>query len=180
MRTMRQKIQLELALAPVAKGEARAAVAEGTEVRVARVDSERPAAQARARSSFARLDRINPSNRRVRTRTHGGVGGAEPQGSPLSRLCTRSMARSAGRRNRRPNPERKSEQSVSGKVRFASIAGLSRSLCQTRVVSPRGRVCRTLKAKSRLRNTNHKYDSCSRSSRCPIRTCHLADISVRL
>ena len=86
MRTMRQKIQLELALAPVAKGEARDAGAEGTEVRVARVDSERPAAQARARSSFARLDRINPSNRRVRTRTHGGVGGAEPQGSPLSRL----------------------------------------------------------------------------------------------
>ena len=89
MRTMRQKIQMELALAPVAKGEARDAGAEGTEVRVARVDPERPAAQARARSSFARLDRINPSNRRVRTRTHGGVGGAEPQGSPLSRSCSR-------------------------------------------------------------------------------------------
>ena len=44
MRTMRQKIQLELALAPVAKGEARAAVAEGTEVCVARVAPERPAA----------------------------------------------------------------------------------------------------------------------------------------
>ena len=37
MRTMRQKIQMELALAPVAKGEARDAVAEGTEVCVARV-----------------------------------------------------------------------------------------------------------------------------------------------
>ena len=45
MRTMRQKIQLKLALAPVAKGEARAAVAEGTEVCVARVASERPAAK---------------------------------------------------------------------------------------------------------------------------------------
>ena len=44
MRTRRQKIQLELALAPVAKGEARASVAKGTEVRVARVASERPAA----------------------------------------------------------------------------------------------------------------------------------------
>ena len=44
MRTRRQKIQLELALAPVAKGEARAAVAEGTEVRVARAAPERPAA----------------------------------------------------------------------------------------------------------------------------------------
>ncbi len=29
---------------------------------------------------------LNPSNRRVRTRMHGGVGGAEPRGSPLSRL----------------------------------------------------------------------------------------------
>ena len=29
---------------------------------------------------------MTPSNRRVRTRTHGGVGGAEPRGSPLSRL----------------------------------------------------------------------------------------------
>ena len=30
--------------------------------------------------------RLTPSNRRVRTRTHGGVGGEEPRGSPLSRL----------------------------------------------------------------------------------------------
>ena len=30
--------------------------------------------------------RLTPSNRRVRTRTHGGVGGAEPRGSPLSRF----------------------------------------------------------------------------------------------
>ena len=29
---------------------------------------------------------LTPSNRRVRTRTHGGVGGEEPRGSPLSRL----------------------------------------------------------------------------------------------
>ncbi len=28
----------------------------------------------------------NPSNRRIRTRTYGGVGGAEPRGSPLSRF----------------------------------------------------------------------------------------------
>src|SRR5664280_2953422 len=32
------------------------------------------------------LSRLNPSNRRVRTRTHGGVGGEEPRGSPLSRF----------------------------------------------------------------------------------------------
>ncbi len=98
MRTMRQKIQMELALAPVAKGEARDAGAEGTEVRVARVDPERPAAQARARSSFARLDRINPSNRRVRTRTHGGVGGVEPQGSPLSRFLLPDCSHKKGLR----------------------------------------------------------------------------------
>ena len=37
------------------------------------------------------------SNRRIRTRTYGGVGGAEPRGSPLSRSMaqTRSSAMSA-------------------------------------------------------------------------------------
>jgi hypothetical protein len=30
---------------------------------------------------------LNQPNRRVRTRTHGGVGGEEPRGSPLSRLA---------------------------------------------------------------------------------------------
>ena len=74
MRTKRQNIQLELALEPEAKGEARSAGAQGTEARMARAGPERPAA-----------DRLNPSNRRVRTRMHGGVGGVEPRGSPLSR-----------------------------------------------------------------------------------------------
>ena len=71
MRTKRQNIQLELALEPAAKGEARSAGAQGTEARTARAEPERPA---------------TPSNRRVRPRTHGGVGGEEPRGSPLSRL----------------------------------------------------------------------------------------------
>src|SRR5258708_8995144 len=31
---------------------------------------------------------LNPSNRRIRTRTYGGVGGEEPRGSPLSRSVT--------------------------------------------------------------------------------------------
>src|SRR5947209_19807538 len=31
---------------------------------------------------------LNPPNRRIRTRTYGGVGGAEPRGFPLSRLET--------------------------------------------------------------------------------------------
>ena len=44
MRTRRQKIQLELALEPVAKGEARSAGSQGTEARMARADPERPAA----------------------------------------------------------------------------------------------------------------------------------------
>ena len=33
----------------------------------------------------------NPPNRRIRTRTYGGVGGAEPQGSPLSRYVDRDQ-----------------------------------------------------------------------------------------
>jgi len=44
MRTKRQNIQLELALEPAAKGEARSAGAQGTEVRTARAEPERPAA----------------------------------------------------------------------------------------------------------------------------------------
>ena len=76
MRTRRQNIQLELALEPVAKGEARNPDTQGTEARTAHAEPERPAAACR----------LTPSNRRVRTRTHGGVGGEEPRGSPLSRL----------------------------------------------------------------------------------------------
>ena len=71
MRIRRQNIQLELALEPVAKGEARNPDTQGTEAHTAHAEPERPE---------------TPSNRRVRTRTHGGVGGEEPRGSPLSRL----------------------------------------------------------------------------------------------
>ncbi len=35
--------------------------------------------------AISRLERATLPNRRVRTRTHGGVGGAEPRGSPMSR-----------------------------------------------------------------------------------------------
>ena len=41
---------------------------------------------ARPRIRRRRPCRLTPSNRRVRTRTHGGVGGEEPRGSPLSRF----------------------------------------------------------------------------------------------
>ena len=44
MRTRRQNNQLELALEPAAKGEARSAGAQGTEARTARAEPERPAA----------------------------------------------------------------------------------------------------------------------------------------
>ena len=64
MRTRRQNIQLELALEPVAKGEARSPDTQGTEAHTAHAEPERPGPC-----------RLTPSNRRVRTRTHGGVGG---------------------------------------------------------------------------------------------------------
>src|SRR5260370_34080642 len=44
----------------------------------------------RARSSLIEVPWRTFSNRRVRTRTHGGVGGAEPRGSPLSRSVAQS------------------------------------------------------------------------------------------
>ena len=43
MRTRRQNIQLDLALEPEAKGEARSAGDQGTEARMARAEPERPA-----------------------------------------------------------------------------------------------------------------------------------------
>ena len=64
MRTRRQNIQLAR---PAAKGEARA-----------------PTPKTSPHGAEQRPE--TPSNRRVRTRTHGGVGGEEPRGSPLSRL----------------------------------------------------------------------------------------------
>ena len=44
MRTRRQNIQLELALEPVAKGEARNPDTQGTEARTTHAEPERPAA----------------------------------------------------------------------------------------------------------------------------------------
>src|SRR5882762_2705478 len=37
-------------------------------------------------ASIEQLLPLNPANRRIRTRTYGGLGGEEPRGSPLSRL----------------------------------------------------------------------------------------------
>ncbi len=76
MRTKRQNNQLELAFGKECKGEALSGLVEGTEVCVARAGTERPAV----------FISLNPSNRHVRTRMRGGVGGVESRDSPLSRL----------------------------------------------------------------------------------------------
>src|SRR6266581_1846622 len=49
---------------------------------------------------------LNPSNRRIRTRTYGGVGGEEPRGSPLSRFPETPMIepRSRGVLDHPPEP----------------------------------------------------------------------------
>jgi hypothetical protein len=62
---MRQKTELEITLQAGAAGEARSAGMEGTEARTAGIQM-----------------LLNPSNRRIRSRTYGGVGGEEPKGSP--------------------------------------------------------------------------------------------------
>src|SRR5258708_6167660 len=49
-----------------------------------------PNAQPTRVESFDRSALALFSNRRIRTRTYGGVGGAEPRGSPLSRSLTRN------------------------------------------------------------------------------------------
>src|SRR6267142_5734318 len=41
---------------------------------------------------------LNPANRRIRTRTYGGVGGEESQGSPLSRLDGSTISLGSNRR----------------------------------------------------------------------------------
>src|SRR6267154_1503128 len=84
----RLNIQLRLDFSSAPTGEARQAGGEDIESLSVTNEPERPAD---TRQSCQR----NFSNRRVRTRTHGGVGGAEPRGSPLSRsqrLC--ALARS--------------------------------------------------------------------------------------
>ncbi len=76
MGAKRQNNQLELAFSKRSEGEARSGACEGTEVCVARAETERPAV----------FISLNPSNRHVRTRTRGGVGGEESRDFPLSRF----------------------------------------------------------------------------------------------
>jgi len=80
MDVRRQKSQLVLAFQREAEGEARSFRSEGTETFVRSRGNQSPTTSGLRRKSF------NQPNRRVRTRTHGGVGGEEPRGSPLSRF----------------------------------------------------------------------------------------------
>ena len=77
MRAMRQKTQLTLPSTWDSPGESGGAHGEGTEVRTAQPEFELP-----ARSGLVALAPksvySSPLNRRVRTRTHGGVGGWGP------------------------------------------------------------------------------------------------------
>jgi hypothetical protein len=68
----RQKIQVALALETESRGEALKLRREGTESATAERDTE-----SLAEGSMFHLP-LNLPNRRVRTRTHGGVGGVEP------------------------------------------------------------------------------------------------------
>ena len=77
MRTRRQNIQLELALEPAAKGEARSPDTQGTEARTARAEPERPAAGQRHPSPQAMpLNSVEPPCTDVPYARWCGRGGA--------------------------------------------------------------------------------------------------------
>jgi len=89
MRASRQKIQLEPALEPVAKGEARSAGGQGTEARMARADLERPAAKpvgGRAARHAGRRDRRLP----------GHTGWLAKAGAGAARDCARILPEGRG------------------------------------------------------------------------------------
>lgn len=75
------------------------------------VEAEATVADIQTTAAIEQLLPLNPANRRIRTRMSGGVGGAEPRGSPLSRLCARAQRHRAdgalrllGGRNVNPQP----------------------------------------------------------------------------
>jgi len=74
MEAKRRNEQLLLPFTEVEAGEARGNHRQGVEASTVSCETERPV-----------LPTHNRPNRRVRTRTHGGVGGVGPQGPPLSR-----------------------------------------------------------------------------------------------
>ena len=76
MRTKRQNIQLELALEPAAKGEARSAGGQGTEARMAHAEPERPAA-GRGPSMEAVVEPGNLRKALARVRRNKGAPGID-------------------------------------------------------------------------------------------------------
>ena len=80
MRTKRQNIQLELALEPAAKGEARSAGARGTEARTARAEPERPAAgQQPSMEAVVEPGNLKKGTDHIRAEIHcNSSAGAEP------------------------------------------------------------------------------------------------------
>ena len=76
MRAKRQNIQMELALGPEAKGEARSAGRQGTEARMARADRERPAA-GRGPSMEAVVEPGNLKKALARVRRNKGAPGID-------------------------------------------------------------------------------------------------------
>src|SRR5437879_2639746 len=82
------RISRSLAFAAMRKGEARMRRSKGP----------KPLRRTPLSDSPARRETptvLNPPNRRIRTRTYGGVGGEESRGSPLSRSQRRWARREA-------------------------------------------------------------------------------------
>ena len=85
MNERRSDNQMRLAFAEDSAGEARPLAAQEIEASTAAGETERPV------KSVIHDRTHNQPNRRVRTRTHGGVGGVGPQGPPLSRSSDLSL-----------------------------------------------------------------------------------------
>src|SRR6266568_3807619 len=97
------RISRSLAFAAMRKGEARMRRSKGPKPWRLTTLSDSP-----ARRETPTV--LNPSNRRIRTRMYGGVGGEELRGSPLSRFAHQLLtpARTCVPRHAAPAPPRRS------------------------------------------------------------------------
>ena len=83
MDDMRQQTQYCLAFEAKSRGEAPRVGGEGTESSIAKCETESPASH---EQWLLLMGLLNQPNRRVRTRTHGGVTGKAREGLPMS-MC---------------------------------------------------------------------------------------------